>query len=92
MKKKIGQVTVEEKLEILSLFERRNGLTELVNIAGTDGVLYEKIVADMGSTSVKYQKWWDTMSTKYNWESDTDCHWEINFDTCEIFLSDNSRS
>jgi CXXX repeat modification system protein len=86
MKKLVGQVTEEEKKAILELFERRNGLTELVKIVGNDNTLYEKIVADMGATSVKFQSWWDRMSTKYQWESIENGHWEINFDTCEIFL------
>jgi CXXX repeat modification system protein len=86
MKKLVGQVSSEEKNEILALFERRNGLTELVKIAGNDNALYEKMVADMGATSVKFQSWWDKMAAKYQWESVEDGHWEINFDTCEIFL------
>jgi len=57
MKKKVGQVSPEEKDEILALFERRNGLNELAKIAGNDVNLYEKVVADLGSTSVKFQSW-----------------------------------
>lgn len=86
-KKLVGQVTVEEKEEILTLFERRNGLNELAKILTADnGELYEKLVRDMGETGSKFQSWWDRMSQKYNWESAENGHWEINFDTCEIFL------
>lgn len=86
-KKLVGQVTVEEKEEILTLFERRNGLNELAKILTADnGELYEKLVKDMGETGSKFQSWWDRMSQKYNWESAENGHWEINFDTCEIFL------
>lgn len=86
-KKRIGQVTKEEKNEILTLFERRNGLTELAKIVTVDNTnLYEKLVKDIGETSSKFQNWWETMSRKYNWESCEDGNWEINFDTCEIFL------
>ena len=35
-KKLVGQVTVEEKNEILTLFERRNGLNELAKIVTAD--------------------------------------------------------
>jgi len=91
MKKKIGQVSPEEKDEILALFERRNGLNELAKIAGSDPVLYEKVVADMGTTSTKFQNWWDKMASKYQWESAENGHWEIDFDTCEIFLVINSQ-
>lgn len=91
MKKLVGQVTVEEKDEILSLFERRNGLNELAKILTPENeALYQKLVKDMGETGTKFQQWWDSMSTKYQWESTPNGHWEINFDTCEIFLNDNN--
>lgn len=88
MKKLVGQVTPEEKDEIQTLFERRNGLNELAKILTADNdMLYEKLVKDLGETGSKFQKWWDDMSAKYNWESAENGHWEINFDTCEIFLT-----
>lgn len=88
IKKKIGQVTPEEKNEILQLFERRNGLNELAKIVTADNAeLYEKLVADLGQTGTKFQQWWDRMAVKYRWEGAEGCHWEINFDTCEIFLA-----
>ena len=69
-KKKVGQVTPEEKEEILRLLERRNGLSELAKIVTADNDdLYEKLVKDMGDTSTKFQSWWDRMATKYQWES-----------------------
>lgn len=88
MKKKVvGQVTVEEKNEIQSLFERRNGLSELAKILTSDNhQLYEKLVKDMGETGTKFQQWWDAMAQKYHWESVSDGNWEINFETCEIYL------
>ena len=88
-KKKVGQVTVEEKNEIQTLFERKNGLTELSKILTADNTeLYEKRVKDLGETGTKFQSWWDRVSTKYAWESSPNGHWEINFDTNEIFLTD----
>lgn len=87
MKKLVGQVTLEEKNEIQMLFERRNGLNELAKILSADNTeLYEKLVRDMGETGTKFQQWWDSMSQKYNWESVDGGNWEINFETCEIFL------
>lgn len=86
-KKQVGQVTEEEKNEIQQLFERRNGLNELAKILTADNTeLYEKLVKDMGETGTRFQNWWDRMSAKYQWEADENGHWEINFDTCEIFL------
>lgn len=87
MKKILGQVTVEEKNEIQTLFERRNGLNELAKILTVDNeVLYEKLVKDMGETSAKFQNWWDRMAEKYQWESTENGNWEIDFDTCDIYL------
>ena len=86
-RKIVGQVTVEEKNEIQTLFERRNGLNELAKIVTADNTeLYEKLVKDMGETGTKFQNWWDSMSQKYQWESADNGNWEINFDTCEIML------
>lgn len=86
-KKLVGQVTPDEKNEIQMLFERRNGLIELAKILTADNSeLYEKLVKDMGETGAKFQQWWDTMAQEYNWERSPDGNWEINFETCEIYL------
>ncbi len=86
-RKLVGQVTPEERNEIQTLFERRNGLNELAKILTSDNTeLYEKLVKDMGETSTRFQSWWTRMSQKYQWESSEDGNWEINFDTCEIYL------
>lgn len=86
-KKLIGKVTPEECAEIQALFERRNGLNELATILTIDnGELYEKLVKDLGQTGYKFQSWWDRMSEKYLWESTENSNWEIDFNTCEIYL------
>lgn len=86
MKKKVGQVTTEEKDEILSLFERKNGLAELAKILKDNDALYEKMIADMGETSTKFQNWWNRMEAKYQWEGSENGHWEIDFNTNDIYL------
>lgn len=87
MKKKVGEVTPEEKDRIQALFERRNGLNELAGILTPDQhELYERLVRDLGSTSTRFQQWWDEMGDKYAWESAEGGSWEINFDTREIYL------
>lgn len=86
-KKLVGLVTAEERNEILHLFERRNGLNELAKILTADNTeLYETLVEDLGETGIKFQQWWDKMGEKYQWESHENGNWEINFDTCEIYL------
>lgn len=88
MKRKlVGNVSVEERDEIKQLFERRNGLNELARILTADNSeLYEKLVKDMGETGAKFQDWWERMARKYQWETVENGNWEINFDSCDIFL------
>ena len=86
-KRIVGKVTPEESHEIQTLFKRRNGLNELAKIVTADNTeLYEKLVKDLGETGTRFQQWWDSMAEKYQWESAEGGNWEINFDTCEIFL------
>lgn len=86
-RKLVGHVTPEEKDEIQTIFERRNGLNELAKIVTPDNVeLYEKLVKDLGETTSKFQHWWDNMANKYNWETTENGRWEITFDKCEIYL------
>lgn len=87
VEKVVGQVTPEERNEIQALFERRNGLNELAKILTADNAeLYEKLVKDMGETGTKFQAWWNRMAQKYHWESAENGNWEINFETCKIYL------
>ena len=87
VRKLVGQVTPEERDSIRQLFERRNGLNELAKILTADNEeLYEKLVGDLGETGMKFQQWWDGMADKYKWESREGGNWEINFETCEIYL------
>ena len=91
MRKIVGKVPAEEKNEIQTLFERRNGLNELAKIVTSDNnELYEKLVKDLGETGTKFQNWWNRMGEKYQWESIDGSNWEIDFDTCNIYLTDNN--
>ena len=86
-KKMVGTVTTEEKNEIQKLFERREGLNELAKILTADNTeLYEKLVNDLGETSINFQEWWSRMGYNYQWESIENGSWEIDFNTCEIYL------
>ncbi len=88
MNKTVGKVTEQERDEIQTLFERRNGLYELAKILTPDNKeLYERLVKDLGETSTKFQAWWDRMATKYQWESAEGGNWEIDFDSCAIVLN-----
>ncbi|MBU1534640.1 CXXX repeat peptide modification system protein [Myxococcota bacterium] len=87
----VATVTHEEKETIRRLFTRRTGLIELVKSlkikdfedeGGT--ALYEKIVADMGTTTIAFDAWWDTMQRKYAWPNGV---YSIDFETAEIYQS-----
>lgn len=87
MKRQVGKVTFEERDEIKLLFQRKNGLVELARILTPDNnLLYDKLVNDMGETQTKFQNWWDRMAQKYDWERSSGGNWEIDFDTCNIYL------
>lgn len=87
MKKEVGSVTEKERDEIQTLFERRNGLRELSKILTADNVeLYERLVKDLAETGSRFQKWWESMAEKYSWESAENGNWEIDFESCRIFL------
>ena len=91
-----GKVTPKERDEILALFERKNGLIELArSLAEADDealkntYFYEKLVADMGKTAIKYQQWWDDRVKLHQWENVCGYSWEIDFDSCQVFLIKN---
>ena len=90
----VCKVSSSERDEIKLLFERKNGLIELIKVINVNEKedLFEKIVKDMGETSTKFQQWWDRNSKKYNWDSKEDYSWEIDFETCEIFLQNQKHS
>ena len=82
-KKNVGKVTSEQKDEIQALFERRNSLKELFMVVNpSNKELYERVIADMAETQKKFETWW---------EGAADARWEIDFNTCDIYLiCDNS--
>ncbi len=84
-------VTEEERDEIQTLFERQNALKELFPSLTTMDVdesnaLYEKMIKDMGSVSAKLKLWWKEKSIAYNWDNIPGHKWEIDFESCEIYL------
>jgi len=78
------------------LFERKNALLELFKtLADSDQVnaaIYDKVVADLGKVTTRFNQWWSKTSERYQWESEPDGHWEIDFDDCSIYLMGHSRA
>ncbi len=89
MSKLVGKVTEQERDYIQNLFERKNGLIELVQIITVEKEeLYEKVIKDLGQTNTAFHQWWSDMGKKYQWESKENGQWSIDFETCEIYLCD----
>ncbi len=92
----VGKVSPRERDEVQALFERKNGLLELVQSLTGTGMLdnkafYEKVVADLGRTTTRSRKWWDDKAKAYGWPNKPGWHWSIDFDTCQISMSQNGE-
>ena len=92
-RKPVGLVTPAERDQIRELYMRKTALTELflslskLDRAALDASpLYEKVVRDMGQVTVRFQAWWDDRATAYGWPARAGGSWNINFETCEIYL------
>lgn len=91
-KKIVGTVSPEQRDEIQGLFERRNSLKELFMIVNPENTaLYERVVADMAETQKNFDLWWSDRAKEYQWESNENGSWEIDFQTCEILLRDGGK-
>jgi CXXX repeat modification system protein len=86
MNKTIWTLTEEEKNDIQVLYEKRIALENLINIIDpTNEALYDKLTDDYRKTVAKFQKWWDDIGQKYNWEKGN--NWSVDFETNEVILS-----
>lgn len=84
MKKVIWKLSVDEKDEILDLFERKVALENLSKIIEPDNEkLYNRFISDYGKTVTEFQNWWRKTSEKYDWEGKD---WSIDFDTNEVLM------
>jgi len=89
MKEVVGKVTPEERDEIKKLFGRKNALVDLLKSVEKGSAFYENAMEDFIATNEKFQNWWNVTSQKYSWKGVGTAHWEINFETCEIYISNN---
>ena len=93
MKKLVGKVTEEEKLEIKSLYFKKKSLEELFSILLTSSLeiknqeVYDKMMTDYTSVTEKFEDWWKVKSVMHSWENVPGGNWEINFETNEIFVN-----
>lgn len=88
----VGKVSPRERDEMQALFERKNGLLELVQSFAGSGMLdnpvfYEKVVADLGRTTTRARQWWDEKAKAYGWPNKPGWQWSIDFDSCQITMT-----
>lgn len=57
-------------------------------VSRENNALYERVVADMAQTQKRFDQWWSDRAAEYGWESAEDGKWEIDFQTCAIFLTE----
>lgn len=90
MIQKIGQITADECNEIRQLNLRKETLEELfVSLTKSNqenSEMYHRIIEDISNTKLLISKWWKQASTKYLWTSTPDGKWQINYDSQEVFL------
>lgn len=93
-KEKVGTVTESEKNEVMTLYQEKMALQELMMALDSQTIskkeknyIYERIIKDFENAKIKYEKWWSDISQKYQWESKDNGHWTIDFSTCEVFLA-----
>jgi len=53
--------------------------------------LYDKLVNDLSQVNAKYHDWWKKISSKYQWGNDESMQWEVEFDTCTVYLKKVSK-
>lgn len=95
IKEVVGVVTEEEKNEILVLFERELGIEELAATLDSgllqseeNDILKDKILNEQVKVKKSLQRWWDMMYEKYKWKNIDGYRWGIDFQTCDIYLTE----
>lgn len=93
IKQKVGEVTEDEKEEVLRLYDRKNALNELFFVLSspylTEGekeTLKGRIIDDMAKANSLYEKWWSDKREKYNWKSKATGQWIMDFRTRAVYL------
>ena len=87
MEKLVGQVSENEKNDMIDICEVKVALDNLEKIVGKDEAeLLEQITRERDLTNEKYIAWWDRIRENYDFEGDEQVHWRLDFQTGEVFL------
>lgn len=88
MKKVIWTLNESDAEKILTLYEKKTALENLVKIVDASNEdMYKKLTVDYNEVIRLFNKWWRDMSSKYNWERSEGGNWSIDFSTKEVILA-----
>ena len=91
----LGKVLKSECDELRTIYQRKRALQELILTLSSEpennesDQFYEKLIKDLMTTGQKMSDWWIKTAYHYGWQYTEQDSWRINFDTCEVFLSDS---
>ncbi len=87
MGKLVGHVSENEKNDMIDICEVKVALDNLEKIVGKDETdLLEQITRERDIANEKYNAWWDRIRENYDFEGDEQGHWQLDFQTGEVFL------
>jgi CXXX repeat modification system protein len=70
-----------------SIKKRAHTLARMESTTLESTPLYERVVRDMGETTLAYDGWWEKTAEKYRWTRERpDQKWHVDFATCEVLL------
>lgn len=87
MEKIVGQVTEEEKNNMIDICEKKVALDNLERITAKDKQsLIEDIKKERNIANIQYDTWWDNIRENYDFEGDEKGYWQLDFRTGEVLL------
>ena len=88
----LGIVNEEEYQNLVTIFERKTALSELVKIIDADNTaLYEKVLKDYSEMQSRLVDWWQATAQNHGWKYDSSNSWRIDLGSKEVFLTALSR-
>lgn len=93
--KVVGKVSQREKNEIMKLVERLSALHELrlgkdnLNISEEQkNAMFSKIEQDEKKVKYSIQQWWRDKYNKYHWEQTVSGMWRLDYESCNVILTE----
>lgn len=84
----LGVVSEREYQDLVTIFERKTALSELVKILDADNTaLYEKVLKDYADAQSRLVDWWQATAQNHGWIYDSSNSWRFDFGSKEVFLT-----